>query len=217
MGRFADIANELTSQMNELVSRLTDIANEEFDTADEDAYREYAVVEKETVQRIFADAVSSFYNAYSPMFYNREGDSGSQTGGLFDILDIQEDEYGMVSTEASGYVDLFNEANSPTDKEGNSLYEQVFMQGWHGGAIGTDKRGVSVSTPHYRTPYDKYYRWGREAVKTQAPAAIFARNYAAADSGELQREFDRIIDKHTELAHARITARQADLEREIFG
>ena len=136
--------------------------------------------------------------------------------GLFDVLEIPEDEYGMVATEASGYTDLFNEGNLHGDRNGGSLFEKVFMQGWHGGAAGTDRHGISVGSPHYRVPPGLWSRWGRPAVKTMSPAKLFATQYSSADSGVLQREFNRILDTHVQKAKDKINRLLEDLQAELF-
>ena len=220
MGRFADLAHDLNNALDTLVEKLVVIANNELDIADENAYREYGPIEKAKIKEIFDQAVDEFYDSYSPQYYDRNR-------SLYNILDIQEDEYGMAATEAAGYTDLFNEDNMTKvtkARDGSSLYDLVFMQGWHGGATGTDRNGMSVSSPHYRTPYPGdsslkkgYIRWGRQAARSTAPAKVFSRRYEAADSGELQQIFDSLVDKHWALAEERITEQQMELERELFG
>ena len=226
MGRYADAAREIKSAVSELVERLTDIVNEELDTAEEDAYKEYGEYETRRVREIFNEAVTEFYDAYpagdGELTYSRNGNPESETGGLYNILEITQDEYGMVVTEAAGYTDLFNPDKMHAGREGGGLdggglYEKVFIQGWHGGAAGTDHNNKTVSTPHYRVPKGYYTYWGRKATRTTPPASIFAKNYQKADSKELQNEFDRLIEEHEDKANERIARRQKDLEDELFG
>lgn len=228
MGRWADLADDLERQYQELIDGAVKIVNKELDIADIKGYTEYGALEKRKIEELFLNSVEDWYSAYTPIQYQRRYD-------MYNILDEKTDEYGMAITEASGYVDMFDESRMGKDRHGNSLFEKVFMEGWHGGAEGIDgsKEGTwgahpSPGTPYYRKGgmiplksgrviWHKYGKWGRKAVKTTSPAKMFADRFAAADAGELDDAFIRIMDSHYDKAEERIQSKLDELSDKIFG
>lgn len=92
----------------------------------------------------------SFYDQYSPEFYVNRNFS------LKELLDITLDDNGFVFEFDSSRI-------TPMRGGGDGLYEQVFVQGYHGGARAPD--GVM----RYRTPYPIYVHWGRAASRSSSP------------------------------------------------
>lgn len=189
MGTFADMANDILSGFTRFQTLAQDVITEEFDKAYDAAEREYGPIEVEKMKDVFRQAVDSFYGAYTPIYYNRRG-------GLYDVLEVRLNDEGQADTESYDLIDMLNPDALHTDREGGSLFDKVFLHGWHGGATGTDRTGKSVSVPHYRVPYERYSRWGRRAVQSEAPASIFRREFLEADKGELQDIFDELVDRH---------------------
>lgn len=228
MGRWSELADDLDRQYRDLIDGAVDLINKELDIADRDGYTEYGAVEQQKIKEIFRKAVYDWYGAYTPTQYQRRYD-------MYDVLDEKTDEYGMAITEASGYVDMFDERKMGPDRHGNSLFDKVFMEGWHGGAEGIDgsKAGTWGSHPSPGTPYyrkggliplvngrliwHKYGKWGRKAVKTTSPASMFAERFSEADAGELEDAFINIMDKHYDKAEERIQTGLDALSDRIFG
>lgn len=228
MGRWADVCDDLFSQYKELTDRAIKAINEELDIADRDGYTEYGAIEQARIRELFHQAVKTWYEAYSPSEYQRRYD-------LYNVLDLKTDEYGMAITEAAGYTDLFDEDRMGSDRHGNSLFDKVFMEGWHGGAesISDGKADIwgahpSPGTPYYRKGgfipltkgrrvWHKYGKWGHKAVQTASPAKLFADRFREEDEGNLNDTFIRIMDKHYDRAEERITTRIETISDQIFG
>lgn len=209
---------------------IKETAAEEIQSANEAIYKEYGKSEQAMIEKLFKKSVAEWYSSYSPSVYRR-------TRGLYDVLkpvDERSDEYGMAITEATGYTDLFDPERLHEDRNGNSLFEKVFMQGWHGGAEDIDGskadkwgRHPSPGTPYYRRGgmvplgngrviWHKYGRWGRQAIQTESPASRFAKKFGLADTGELDTLFHEIEDKHLDLAEERIQEKVDQYIGEIF-
>lgn len=225
MGRFADLANEINDGIETLKRELIDVVNEEMDVADANTYKEYGAIEKKKIEEIFKSAVDAFYAGYGPkdMPYERNY-------SLYNVLDFegQIDEDGMVITKIAGYTNLFNpDAATALERAKGTVFDLAFMKGYHGGATGEDHNGVVRSVPSYRTPYPKdddpdnprgYRWWGKTAAKEgESPHKVFKMELKAAEDGELEAEFNRIYNEQEALAHDRITERQVEIERRIFG
>ena len=191
------------------------IMNEETKVAVKDTYRAFGKYYKEKLAGVFNEAVMEFYNAYYPRFYEREY-------GLFDILDIKTNADGMVIT-GNDYCSLFDESAMHEDRSGNEgLYDLVFVEGWHGGSTGTDAWGHTVDTPHYRVPYREegdadvgFYRWGRQAVRTDSPYKIFKRELSVMEDGEIYQELERLAHLYNDQAVQRYQSRIPDALRRI--
>ncbi len=242
MGRFADIADEISMNTKQLVDELLKAVNEELDEADKNTYTEYAAIESKKIKEIFDNAVTEFYNDYPNPKYKRRGDPGSKSGGLYDVFDSNyaKDEYGIFDDESDPWFNtLFNGASLLGDPErdydGEPLFQKVFMEGWHGGAESIAKGKTrmwrphpSPGTPYYRArglvhyprgivKWHKYGKWGLKAKKSEAPYETFKKAFRTANDGELEQEFIRLDDKNFELAMERFQRRQEEIEDRIFG
>lgn len=210
MGKYADI----DAMCDEILSNLHRIANEtlavlERETKKEGdlALQEFGRYQSEKIRDLFLDAVQRFYDAYSPSIYSR-------TYGLADLLNIQTDSNGIVIYDTA--EDLIDPSNMHTGRSGNSLFEKVYMHGWHGGAEdGPDHPAPGV--PYYRAPYGIYARWSRPAVRTEPPHEIFRKALGAAESGEILAEFKRLSDRHNEIAMANVQRAVDQISRKYYG
>lgn len=72
------------------------------------------------------------------------------------------------------------------------IYSNSFEQGYHGGAIGTDKNGFSVSTPSWRSPYGYYIHWGDPAPRSFSPKEEIEK-MAKNHIKEYEQEWHKII------------------------
>ena len=208
MSNAAAICDQIIAKLHQHAEKVLAVMNEETEKAMDEAYIEFGDYQRMAITEIFTDAVREFYNAYSPSSYSR-------TNGLYDILELKTNEYGIV--EYGSVTDLLEPGNMHTDRSGGDLFAKVFMLGWHGGATGTDKWGVSKSSPHYRTPVGWYTHWGAPAAWSEPPYDIFERNLEEAESGRIFSEFKKISDKHNELAMARVRKLLPSINAEVFG
>jgi len=65
-------------------------------------------------------------------------------------------------------------------KTTTSLYDRVFIEGWHGGAWD----GFSM---RYRTPYPYYIKWGKHAVRTTSALNLFNRKVPSLEDKYKQK------------------------------
>lgn len=162
---------------------------------------------RDIISDIFKEAVNNFYE-YHQRYYKR-------TNSLYNILEFNEDD-GRASVEYT-----LNESKMTTTRGGGSLYEQVFVEGWHGGAkkgnvtrFKSGKRaGMTIRTPHpdpgtpyWRKPRDSYTYWfskedGPAARTTPSPYDMFTTNVEAKHgyvqerwTEIMQREFNKQIE-----------------------
>ena len=49
------------------------------------------------------------------------------------------------------------------------IFYNSFMGGYHGGSFGTDKHGITMTEPTWRTPYFHYTYWGDTAPQSTSP------------------------------------------------
>lgn len=125
-----------------------------------DIVQEMMLYVYEDVNEIFEQGVSDFYQAYDPIFYHR-------TGALYDAFKITKT-WNTVSWRLSG------ELMPNVHRVDNSyIYEFVFNQGYHGGAVGANAYGQPMwRTPHPSQGSPAWHSWGRPAVCTESPSEL---------------------------------------------
>ena len=242
MGEYHD-AGELTSAILDDLQRFADktleLMNTEVSSAMEDAYSKFGRYQQQAIQKIFDDAVTKFYNAYTPHTegYEREGNTATKSGGLYDVLDMQTGDYGMVITGDPPYDELYDGWGMHEDRQGgHSLFDLVFKEGWHGGArsISVKKEEIWGSHPepgkaYYRKggwvkypgssgkKWHKYGKWGRRAFKSKSAYAMVSEDLQRSEAGEIYDEFKRISDRHNDEAMKRVYAKLPELKAQIMG
>lgn len=188
---------------------------------------EFGLWQQEKVRDLFNDVVTTFYSSYTPSKYTRQGDVGSKTGGLYEILDIQTDADGQVIGTAPMYDELYNPAKMhPNRSGGDNLYQTVFVEGYHGGAssIGSNAdvwgEHPSPGTPYWRTggfvkysdsgvrKYHKYGKWGRRAVRSASPRSLMGSAMLGAEA-EMDNKFYEIASKYND-------AMRQDIEQNVI-
>lgn len=227
---FGSYASRIQRGFDTLIDRVKDVAKEEFDKENKLAYKEFGEIQKEIIERIYRESVDTFYESYDPERYRR-------TKSLYNVLDIKLDaDTGMVISDDPTYEDLYDESKMVTGRGGQSLYQTVFVQGYHGGAasISGAKADVwgthpSTGTPYYRRggwvkypgttgrKFHRYGKWGRQAVKTKSIYQMMIEDLGSAEAGEIFSEFKQCMDGHADIAAKRVNERIIDLQREIFG
>jgi len=102
------------------------------------------------VEGFGSGAVAEWYGAYKPRQYHRKE-------SLYNLMEIDEDAANM----RVGWG--FSDANMTKDRKGGSLFEKVFVQGWHGGSPDPDTGEMIYPFGHL------------PAVQTESALSIFNR------------------------------------------
>jgi len=242
---FESYAERVISGLYKILDRAKDIAEVEFEKEDKLGFAEFGALYKQKIENIYKKSVDDFYDAYTPKVYKR-------THSLYDVLSVKTDENGMVISgddiygfglSESGahnlglsFMDLFDESKMVTGRGGQSLFDTVFIGGYHGGAadISTSKEAVWGAHPQPGKPYyrrggwvkypgstakkwHRYGKWGRAAVKTKSIYQMMVVNLGAAESGEIFDDFKRIMDSHGDAAAKKVNDAIVELSKEIFG
>lgn len=149
-------------------------SQKKIDKAVDDAVTELFRELKEGLKDVYKEVIDAFYDEYKPTdagpkFYKR-------SESLYNLMNM---------TDSPDVIEWdFDPGKATKFRNGNgNVYELSFIHGYHGGAAGTDKRGMTVSTPHWRTPQPPddfsekdddpdhvggYFRWGAEAAKSES-------------------------------------------------
>ena len=141
--------------LNKWFKEMVEHAKERATTALNEAWVEVKPEIVDAFEEIYKQSVDRWYGAYTPIFYSRNH-------SLYDLMEMEDDDAGGALTF------LFDGANMTHDRHGDSLFEKVFIKGWHGGAYAGD-------TIRYRTPYGGYWHWGRRAIRTLPVYFIFEK------------------------------------------
>ena len=171
------------------------------------ATKEFGVYQEKRISDLFHEAVQEFYDAYSPEYYDR-------AYGLNELLDVHKGPNGSV--EYDTVEDLIDSSNMHTDRNGGSLYEKVFVRGWHGGA----ERGPghpAPGVPYYRAPYSIYAHWSRPAVRTEPPLEIFRKSVESAESGDILQAYKSITARHFDVTTKKTNDEISRLSAKYFG
>lgn len=101
--------------------------------------------------------ISAWYAQYDPHKYRR-------SMSLKKAFKITRDGIDVSIDYDPSYLNDYNH-----HQDNDIIFNNAFVSGYHGGSMGTDKNGMSVSTPHWRKPFLSYRRWGNEAPKSFSP------------------------------------------------
>jgi len=160
--------------------------------ATKEAYAEYFLYAEKRVKEIYRDAIQRFYDSYTPEIYSRNY-------SMFNMLKTDYD-----PNEPSLTTGLDDSAMTTT-RSGGSLYEQVYEQGWHGGAdrIAPEKEvrwgtHPTPGTPYWRTPSPGYFHWGRKAERAPiSPADDYDEAFEKLNEDEFAHKFEEILKNRT--------------------
>ena len=173
-------------------------------------YREIITWHSERIQDIFNDAVDTFYSSYEPNLYNRRGDPSSHSGGLYELLSIRTDEDGTGILMGKNYMGLFDESRMHGDRHGGSLFNKVFVEGWHGGAE-SGQGHPKPGTPYWRSPapdYTKWYKPAKRAKKNERAYSIIVKKLNDMERGgensEVDQKYYDVSKKHFDVAIQKI-------------
>lgn len=188
-----------------------------------DVYREFGKYQRMMIERVFIEAVNTFYDSYPQRKYDPRG-------SLYNVLDMKTDARGVVVYD--DYIDLFNPMSIGPDRKGtNSLFGTVFLAGFHGGAMTItkdadvwgehpDPGGVSkvvgvdvvvTGSAYYRTSgyvtykngvrkHHRYGKWGKKAVRTTSAYTMTATGLSLLERSAMKDELKKISRKYGEKA-----------------
>lgn len=116
------MSNNQSSFYQSYIKKLQEKAKEAVKEAQEKSFSEYFDVAEKKIRTIYKDTITDFYNSYPNPFYDRRG-------SLYDLIQTK---------KATDYLSIWFEPSLISYRNGyageNGLYDQVFRQGWHGGA-----------------------------------------------------------------------------------
>lgn len=176
--------------------------------AQEETFEEYFEVAEKKIKKIYNTVIDYFYSSYIPNFYDEEYRRGSlyyllQTECKKDCLSISFDPSRI--SYRNGYAESSN-----SEGVSGGIYDLVFRQGWHGGALidGKMRYPVGIQSNGLYKPYDgignkpyetyndvaKFY-WGK-AHKTRSPLEHFRSMIDEYQKTEYQQDYEKIWNKN---------------------
>lgn len=175
-------------KVNEILERCVPKIEALTKEAAEASDKEFGQYQRDTITKVFNEEIDKFYADYTPKVYTERNHS------LYDILSIPTNERGLVSTSDADFRDFYDKEKMTKTRKGGSLFDTVFVKGYHGGASfitnGTDDYGndkiltwgahPNPGVPYYRTRgrvkyasgvsrTHRYGKWGRKATKSKSP------------------------------------------------
>ena len=133
---------------------------------------------KEELEEVGKSVVAQWYATYDPIFYRRGGSLYHAFKVYLNGLDYGVDfDYRFIGNEI--------------------IFENSFMQGYHGGAIGGEEH-PHPGIPYWRTPIPSFTDWGRPAKRSFSPYSrmVSEMNKKIKEiDEEKQREFDNVINR----------------------
>lgn len=198
-------------KIQELKELCLDVVHEEMDKEVPIGMEEFGQYQAKWIEDTFRQAVGTFYSSYDPGDYKRKY-------GLYEVLDLKYNENGTVKFTEPGYDDLYDGSKMHANRSGgNNLFNDVFIEGYHGGARSINANAAKIwgqhpnpGVPYYRKhgfvklpgskkrKFIKYGLWGSPAIPTDSPYSLIADEIDRAAGGEIFEEFKRIMDKHAE-------------------
>lgn len=159
---------DLDGFFNSVIARSQDKINEAVNNAVTDLFVEL----KKDLNSVYKETIDAFYNDYSGgndgLLYDRQG-------SLYELISFSDDK-DIVKW------DFDPSKATQLERDYGTVYSLAFLHGWHGGATGEDQNGMTVSTPHWRTPYPSntinqrtgepsvgYFRYGKQAARSTPP------------------------------------------------
>lgn len=183
------------------MSKLQTKAKEAVKDAQKKAFSEYFEVADKKIREIYKSVITDFYRDYTPRFYDRRG-------SLYNLIQTKHgDDYLQIGFNPSKIA----YRNGYAGEDG--LYETVFRQGWHGGAMvhgsmlypigkyedgkpraydGTYKDGV------YKPYEDEDYKYSWTVANKAAisPLDDFKKRLDVYQESEYQQDYEEIWNKY---------------------
>ena len=216
------LSNISSSMLRDYISKVKDTGErirvawkEEIEKEVKIGLQEFGTWQRTNIKELFESSVNTFYGAYSPKYYKRKG-----SNNLRSVLDLKPDDMGILDLDKDNeHRGLYNEDKLHPDRNGGSLFEKVFVEGYHGGAEGISSAAAEYwgahpnpGTPYYRRGgyvktkegtgfYHPYAKWGRPAVKTKSIYKMMIEGISTLNDVE---EFKTTITSHVDAATKRI-------------
>lgn len=179
------------------MKKLKSRAEEAVKDAQKKAFAEYFEVADEKIRDIYKKTIYDFYASYDRSFYKpREG------GSLYKLIETK---------VGDDYLDMwFEESRISYRDDGYSgedgLYNQVFRQGWHGGANIGGNMLVPWAAPPVKydgeeTPWSSRkpgtkYGWKQAEKAPISPLDDFKNRIDKYQKSEYQQDYEKIWNKH---------------------
>lgn len=146
------IADAVNAKLREIEERYE---KEEAKAYDEAALIFFKEVESRYKQ-MFMRSVRAFYSGYTPVHYERNE-------SLYNLLatEVYDDEnYTYLRRDyLFDEMTTYRSGSSGTYGETETLFQTVFEEGWHGGAMHGPGHPEPYNAAYWRQPYMKYTRW----------------------------------------------------------
>lgn len=187
---------------------------------------EFGAKQLEEYKRAFTKAIDFFYEDYDPMFYER-------SFSLYDAWDGKTDDDGTVMGTVSltggivindsalikGNIDGGLTGGMRSGDGADILFNQAFIEGWHGGAKTINEDSAKTwgahpfpGVPYYRKPgwvtypnglkkLHRYAKWSRRAERmygapSGAPKGMFLAMVHNMNETTLLSKYDEIYNEH---------------------
>lgn len=193
------MSNNQSSFYQSYIKKLQEKAKEAVKEAQEKSFSEYFNVAEKKIRTIYKDTITDFYNSYPNPFYDRRG-------SLYDLIQTK---------KATDYLSIWFEPSLISYRNGyageNGLYDQVFRQGWHGGANINGEMLVPWTTPpveydgdrtpwSFPEPWNKRvgikHGWGQAEKAPISPLQDFKRRIDQYQKTEYQKDYEIIWNKY---------------------
>lgn len=190
------------------IKELEEKAGKAVKEAQKKTFSEYFEVADKKINELYKEAVDEFYQDYSPSFYKREEN-------LYNLLQTKCEEDGLTMSFDPSKLKYRNGYAESSESDGipGGLYDLVFRQGWHGGAmvrnimvypIGTNENGKpraydgGYENGYYKPYSDKDYQYSFGIAKRMkiSPLDNFKKRIAKYQKNEYQREYEKIWNKN---------------------
>ena len=191
-------------------------------------------------EKLFKKVIKNYYAAYDPKFYKRL--AGNNSGGLFEVLDLPDDEttdrstVGVMSLVDGGQMSIskYEDGGFVSEQAPAELFRTTFELGYHGGATKIKKGKAKVwgEHPSPGTPFwrkggvvtakngkkirHRWARWHVAAFQSEAPKDLFESAIQEAEDSEIQTYFIKTGTKYCQEVEKNIAAYATKLAQETF-
>ena len=188
----------------EYIKKLQKKAEEAVANAQKEAYAEYFKVAEEKIYELYQSTIIDFYADYKPHFYKRR-----ENKGLKHLLQTKREHNYLEGWFDPAMIPYRNGYSESSDSDGVSggLYDLVFRQGWHGGAmvngsmlypVGGKAYDGDYDNGRYRPYEDRNHKYGWTPAKRSSisPLDDFLQRLNEYQKEEYQHDFEKIWNKH---------------------
>lgn len=202
------MSNNQSSFYQSYIKKLQEKAKKAVKEAQEKSFSEYFNVAEKKIKTIYKDTITDFYNSYPNPFYDRRG-------SLYELIQTKKtNDYLSMWFDPSkiSYRNGYAESSSSPGVSGG-LYDLVFRQGWHGGAMvhgsmlypigkyedGKPRAYDGTYKDGYYKPYeDENYKYSWTVANKAAisPLDDFKKRLDKYQKTEYQEDYEKIWNKN---------------------